>query len=75
MIKYADLVNYIKENHVNWNTDLFDVLKGFFEQYPLQLSPTPSEPPIQQNPILSQEFKEPEGGEYTVQDLLSLLST
>ena len=38
MIKYSDLVSYIKENHINWNTDLFEVLRGFFEQY--------SQPPI-----------------------------
>ena len=74
MIKYGDLVQYIKDNHINWNTDLFDVLRGFFEQYS-QLPPTLSEP-IQQD-LFTQtvEFKEPENGEYTAQDLMNLFST
>lgn len=75
MIKYGDLVQYIKDNHINWNTDLFDVLKGFFEQYSQQL-PTPSQPPVQQELVFpSEEFKEPENGEYTNKDLINLFST
>jgi hypothetical protein len=74
MIKYRDLVQYTKENHVNWNTDLFSVLRGFFEQY--SPSPTLSNPPIQQELIFSDDdFKEPQDGEYTIQDLIKLLST
>jgi hypothetical protein len=73
MIKYGDLVQYTKKNHVNWNTDLFSVLRGFFEQY--SPSPTLSNPPIQQELIFSDDnFKEPQDGEYTVQDLISLFS-
>lgn len=73
MIKYGDLVQYIKDNHINWNTDLFDVLRGFFNQYSLQ--PTPSSHPIQQEIIFEpNEFKEPEDGEYTTEDLLNLFS-
>ena len=75
MIKYGDLVQYIKDNHINWNTDLFDVLKGFFEQYSQQL-PLPSQPPTQQELVFpSEEFKEPDNGEYTNEDLLNLFST
>ena len=79
MIRYAELVDYIKRNHVNWNTDLFDVLRGFFEEYsshdyspPL---PQPSYPLIQQELIKSKVFKEPENGEYTTEDLINLFST
>ena len=73
MIKYGDLVQYIKENHINWDTDLFSVLRGFFEQY--SPSPTLSNLPIQQELIFSDNnFKEPQDGEYTVQDLISLFS-
>jgi hypothetical protein len=89
MIKYGDLVQYIKDNHVSWNTDLFDVLRGFFEsqsqQYPTSLPPTtvssvsPNSSlsqPIQQELFFpTEEFKEPIDGEYTTQDLLNLLST
>ena len=89
MIKYGDLVQYIKENHVNWNTDLFDVLRGFFESQSQQYSSPPPpttvpsvspegslSQPIQQELFFpTEEFQEPENGEYTTQDLLNLLST
>ena len=90
MIKYAQLVDYIKRNHVNWNTDLFDVLRGFFEEYSQPHSPSPSPsptPPVQQAPIdpynytkdfmrrTTGKFREPEDGEYTTEDLLNLFST
>ena len=73
MIKYGDLVQYTKENHVNWDTDLFSVLRGFFEQY--SPSPTLSNPPIQQEIIFSDEdFEKPKNGEYSTQDLINLFS-
>ena len=78
MIRYAELVDYIKRNHVNWNTDLFDVLKGFFEEYSSHdYSPSPSStPPIKQELIFSsKEFKEPADRDYTTQDILNLFST
>ena len=77
MIKYAELVDYTKRNHVNWNTDLFDVLKGFFEEYSSHdyLSPPPSTLSIEQELILPKKFEEPAGGEYSTQDVLNLFST
>lgn len=79
MIKYAELVDYIKRNHINWDTDLFDVLKDFFEEYSSHdYSPPPplSTPPVQQELIFpSEEFKEPADGEYTTNDLINLFST
>jgi hypothetical protein len=78
MIRYAELVDYIKRNHVNWNTDLFDVLKGFFEEYSshdYSPPPLPSTPPVQQELIMPKGFKEPADGEYTTQDILNLFST
>ena len=79
MIKYVELVEYIKRNHVDWNTDLFDVLRGFFEEhsshdYSLPL-PQPSYPPIKQELTLPKDFKEPKDGEYTSEDLINLFST
>lgn len=73
MICYGDLVKYTKDNHINWNKDLFDVLRDFFNQY----SQTPHTPPsissIQQELVFSKEkAKEPEDGEYTIQDLFNL---
>ena len=79
MIKYAELVEYIKKNHVDWSTDLFDVLRGFFEEYSShdysQPLPQPSYPPIKQELIIPKDFKEPEDGEYTTDDLINLFST
>ena len=79
MIKYEDLVEYTKRNHIKWSTDLFDVLRGFFDEYSQQPHP-PSPHHIQYNtdmiiPERKKEFKAPEDGEYTSQDLLDLFST
>lgn len=73
MIRYSDLVSYTKENHISWNTDLFDVLRGFFNQYSPQPSFSPT--PLQQEIIFpTEDFQEPEKGEYTTEDLLKLFS-
>ena len=75
MIKYSDLVEYTKSHHINWNTDLFDVLKDFFQEY-LQPLPISSDSPIQQEIIFpTEEFIEPEDGEYTTRDVLNLFNT
>ena len=84
MIKYAELVEYIKKNHVNWNTDIFDVLRGFFEEYSSHdYSPPPHLPAslahsyedIEIFMRSATKFKKPEDGEYTAEDLISLLDT
>lgn len=79
MIRYAELVEYIKREHVNWNTDLFEVLRGFFEQYSQPQAPSPTLP-VQQEikwevPEVPTPFTPPANGEYTSEDLLNLLST
>ena len=75
MIKYEDLVEYIKRNHISWNRDLFDVLRGFFEEYSQQ-PPLPSPTPSQQELIFEhKEFKAPDNGEYTPNDLIDLFNT
>ena len=81
MIRYGELVKHIKDNHVSWNTDLFDVLKGFFEEY--YSPPPPSSSPHgtsyypSEDAVIPQrrEFREPEDGEYNTNDLLNLFST
>ena len=77
MIKYAELVEYIKRNHINWNTDIFDVLKGFFEEYshPLPPSSSPDSTMPTDTVLQNRKFIEPEGGEYTSDDLFNLFST
>ena len=75
MIKYGDLVEYIKRNHISWNRDLFDVLRGFFEEYSQQ-PPLPSPTPLQQELMFEhREFKAPDTGEYTTDDLIDLFNT
>ena len=84
MIKYYDLVKYVKKHHVDWNRDLFEVLRGFFEEYAdsqptatVMASPTPQREP-QREPAVYQhitDFKHPDDGEYTSDDLLNLFST
>ena len=74
MIRYEDLVEYTKRNHIKWNTDLFDVLRGFFDQYSHQ--PTlPSQSPVQQETLFPlEDWQPPESGEYTPEDLINLFS-
>lgn len=73
MYKYSDLVQYTKDNHISWNTDLFDVLREFFNQYSPQ--PSPSQAPLQQEIIFTDNsFSPPEDGEYSIEDLFKLFS-
>jgi hypothetical protein len=75
MIRYSDLVQYIKDNHVSWNRDLFDVLRAFFEDYS-QSAPLPSSAPVQQEPVIEhKEFSEPVNGEYSINDLFDLFNS
>lgn len=83
MVKYEDLVEYTKRNHIRWSTDLFDVLRGFFEEYSQQPPPSPS-PPVQQELFpgtmdilneMAHSFQPPANGEYSSEDLINLFST
>ena len=77
MITYGDLVQYTKDNHINWDTDLFEVLREFFEQYSSQVSeyPLPYSPSEVTVIFPKGEFVEPIDGEYTSEDLLNLFNT
>lgn len=73
-------MEYIKRNHINWNQDLFDVLRGFFEEY--SHSPSPQIPHLAHSyeevelfMHSATKFKEPKDEEYTTQDLIDLFST
>ena len=33
-MKYAKIVQYVKENHISWDTDIFDILKEYTSQLP-----------------------------------------
>ena len=84
MIKYGELVDYIKRNHVSWNTDLFEVLRGFFEEYYPPQPPTLPHPSRPTSPYAAhqekldfshREFTPPDDGEYSTDDLINLFST
>ena len=69
------LLSTSKRNHIKWSTDLFDVLRGFFGEYSQQ-PPLPSPAPPNEELIFEhKEFKEPDDGEYTTEDVLNLLGT
>ena len=72
MIRYVDIVNYVKENRVNWNTDVFDILKGYFSQYSEE---SIQDEPVQQEIIFPSDegFTPPKDGHYSVEDVLNLL--
>lgn len=72
MITYNDLVNYTKENHISWSTDLFDVLRGFFNER--KEAQKPKSQPVFQPDMFSEKVDLPSGTEYTVDDVLNLFS-
>lgn len=74
MIKYKDLVEYIKANHVNWDTELFSVLRGFFEQYTAQSLPSKTFHDFDEFTKVT-DFQPPANGEYSTDDVLGLFST
>ena len=77
MPRYFEIVEYVKENHVDWNTDVFDVLKGYFSKYSPQVLPSPSDDVIlTPNDMFSHnEFHEPEDKNYSIQDVLDLFGS
>ena len=77
MPRYFEIVEYVKENHVDWNTDVFDVLKGYFSKYFPQALPSPSDDVIltPDDMFSHNEFHEPEDKNYSIQDVLDLFGS
>ena len=75
MPKYFEIVRYVKENHVDWNTDVFDILKGYFSEYSPQVLPSPSDDVILVPDDIYTEFREPDNKEYSIQDVLDLFGS
>ena len=89
-MKYAKIVQYVKENHISWDTDIFDILK----EYTSQLSPVERKEMDEDRAVLSHTIKGqsedypihssllevedscqiPPNGEYTFEDLIELFS-
>ena len=87
-MKYSKIVQYVKENHISWDTDIFDILK----EYTRQLPPVERKEMDEDRAVLSHTIKGlndtnpisssllevrgsyqmPPGGEYTFEDVIEL---
>ena len=86
-MKYAKIVEYVKENHISWDTDIFDILK----EYTSQLSPVEKieiegdravlstnqgleQPQAIHSSLLEvgDSYQMPPNGEYTFEDVIEL---
>lgn len=87
-MKYAKIVQYVKENHISWDTDIFDILKDYTSQLPpvdkkeldenrAELSHT-IKGQNENNPIHSSllevrgSYQMPPNGEYSFEDVIEL---
>lgn len=78
MIRYKDLVEFIKEKHVNWDTELFCVLRDFMDWYVSEASNPPTVPASPTPPLIPPKITgwiPPADGEYTNEDVMNLFST
>lgn len=87
-MKYAKIVQYVKENHISWDTDIFDILK----EYTSQLSPVERKEMDEDRAVLSHtikgqsedypihssllevkgDYQMPPNGEYSFEDVIEL---
>ena len=87
-MKYAHIVQYVKDNHISWDTDIFDILK----EYTRQLPPVDKKEKDEDRAVLSHTIKGlsddnpihssllevadsyqmPPNGEYTFEDVIEL---
>ena len=87
-MKYAHIVQYVKDNHISWDTDIFDILKDYTESL---LSPVEKIEIEGDRAILStnqgseqlsaihssllevgDSYQMPPNGEYTFEDVIEL---
>lgn len=86
-MKYAKIVQYVKENHISWDTDIFDILKDYTSQLP----PVEKKEMDEDRAVLStnqgseqsqaihssllevgDSYQMPPNGEYTFEDVIEL---
>ena len=53
-MKYAHIVQYVKDNHISWDTDIFDILKNYTESL---LSPVERNEMDEDRAVLSHTIK------------------
>lgn len=76
MIEYSELVQYVEDNHINPHTNLFEILSKFFEEYYVNKHNASCQiVETEQQSIVFNQFIEPENGEYSIEDVLTLFST
>ena len=87
-MKYAHIVQYVKDNHISWDTDIFDILKDYTESL---LSPVEKieieedqavltnnqgserSPAIHSSLLeVADSYQMPPNGEYTFEDVIEL---
>ena len=87
-MKYAHIVQYVKDNHISWDTDIFDILKEYTSQLPPVEGMNKEENCAvlshiikgqgDFNPIHSSllevkgDYKIPANGEYSFEDIIEL---
>lgn len=89
-MKYAYIVQYVKDNHISWDTDIFDILKEYTSQLPpvegmnkeencAVLSHTikgqSEDHPIHSSLLeVKGDYQMPPNGEYSFEDVIELFS-
>ena len=89
-MKHAYIVQYVKENHISWDTDIFDILKNYTSQLPpverkemdedrAVLSHTikglSGDNPIHSSLLgVKGDYQMPPNGEYSSEDVIELFS-
>lgn len=89
-MKYAHIVQFVKDNHISWDTDIFDILKDFTARSlpPVEnkgmeqdskvsrASQNPSLGPIHSSLLeVKGDYQIPPGGEYTFEDVIRLFDS
>jgi hypothetical protein len=89
-MKYAKIVQYVKENHISWDTDIFDILK----EYTSKLPPVERKEMDEDRAVLSHtikgqgdfnpihssllgatgDYQIPPDGEYSFEDIIELFN-
>ena len=87
-MKYAHIVQYVKDNHISWDTDIFDILKNYTESLlsPVEKIEIEEDRAVlannqgsEQSPTIhssllgvADSYQMPHKGEYTFEDVIEL---
>lgn len=71
-MKYSKIVQYVKENHISWDTDIFDILKNYTSS---QLPPVERKEMDEDCAVLSHTIKGQSGDNPIHSSLLEVKGT